>query len=239
MTRPAEEKTQAVSARLAGLLFILVFVTAFAGHFLIPAGIIVSGDFSATAQNMTASEQTYRIALSARVASSVLTIFLSGALYALLAPVSGTLALVALLSRTGEAVLGGVGVSILFFSFGVYTGAASAFSAGEQESLAHVLSSGAGALFFTSVVFFSVGSTLFFYLLYKSRYIPRLISLIFGVFGSLLVTVFGFAGLIVSELPAAAQYAWAPLAVAELGGGLWLLIIGANLKHWKRRQSLD
>lgn len=73
-----------------------------------------------------------------------------------------------------------------------------------------------------SAIFFSIGSILFFYLFLKSRYIPTILSA-FGVSASLIVTLMLFGILIFPEHAATLQIAWAPMAIAEVATGLWLI----------------
>lgn len=78
-----------------------------------------------------------------------------------------------------------------------------------------------------SAIFFSIGSTLFFYLFFKSRYIPRVLSA-FGVFASVAVTLMCFGSLIFPEHAAMLQYGWAPTAIAEVTTGFWLLLFAVT-----------
>jgi hypothetical protein len=57
----------------------------------------------------------------------------------------------------------------------------------------------------------------------------------FGIVASVLVPMLGFASLIFPERAAALTLGWAPIFVAEIATGLWLLIAGPNLEHWRRR----
>ncbi|MBV9502975.1 MAG: DUF4386 domain-containing protein [Acidobacteriaceae bacterium] len=73
-----------------------------------------------------------------------------------------------------------------------------------------------------SATFFSIGSILFFYLFLKSRYIPRLLSGL-GLFASIIVMIMLFGNLIFPEHAATLQYGWAPMAIAEVTTGFWLM----------------
>ena len=73
-----------------------------------------------------------------------------------------------------------------------------------------------------TAVGFIVLTVVFFWLLLKSRFIPRLISG-FGIFASCLVTVLGFANLIVPRYSALLASGWFPILIAEVATGLWLL----------------
>ena len=71
---------------------------------------------------------------------------------------------------------------------------------------------------------------LFFYLFFKSRYISRLLSA-FGVFASVVVTVICFAGLIFPVYASTLQYGWAPMAIAEVVTGFWLMLFAIRTRN--------
>src|SRR6202030_4284147 len=105
---------------------------------------------------------------------------------------------------------------------------ASAFDAGQLGALADLLSRTSAVGINISVIFFSVGSTIFFYLFLKSGYIPRFLAL-WGVLGSLLCTV-AFVGnlLLPQSSDALLGLGGLPIGIAEPVLGLWLLIRGIN-----------
>jgi NADH:ubiquinone oxidoreductase subunit K len=79
--------------------------------------------------------------------------------------------------------------------------------------------------FYISAILFSIGSLIFFYLFFKSAYIPQIIS-IFGIFASVMVTLVGFAMLISPNLAGVIQFGWLPMIIAEIATGVWLLFKG-------------
>jgi hypothetical protein len=87
-----------------------------------------------------------------------------------------------------------------------------------------------------SAIFFSVGSILFSYLFFKSRYIPRILAA-FGVFASVMVTVMCFGNLIYPEYSATLQYGWAPMAFFEVTTGIWLMLFAVKTQARSDQQS--
>jgi hypothetical protein len=79
--------------------------------------------------------------------------------------------------------------------------------------------------FYISAILFSIGSLIFFYLFFKSTYIPQIIS-IFGIFASVMVTLVGFAILISPDVTGVIQFGWLPMIIAEITTGVWLLFKG-------------
>ena len=83
---------------------------------------------------------------------------------------------------------------------------------------------------------FSIGSLLFFYLFFKSRYIPRILSA-FGAFSSVIVIIICFGSLIFPEHSATLQYGWAPMAIAEVTTGFWLMLFAVKTQARNDQQS--
>ena len=75
-------------ARIAGFLYFLVGVTAPIALLYVPGKIIVSGDATATANNIRASESLFRIGIAAELTYLVTIIFVTLALYRLFKGVS-------------------------------------------------------------------------------------------------------------------------------------------------------
>ena len=96
----------------------------------------------------------------------------------------------------------------------------------QLQGLARIPISAFGAGINPSFVFLALRSTVFGYLWFKSRYIPRALAAL-GVFGSLLLATGSFAFIIFPKLAdwAAPGY-FAPLGVFEVTMGFWLLLRG-------------
>src|SRR6266852_2862701 len=231
MTSADTEKSQIRYARLAGFLFLWLIVTGLAGALTI-SHIVASGTFAETAKRVVASEHLYRVALSSELIETLSAVLLAFALYVTLKPVNKLLAQVAMYWRLGESFIGGAGMIFAFVKLGIYTSPQSLGALGADQSQALVdLTRHAGfAAYNISAISFSIGSILFCYLFFKSRYIPRILSA-FGVFASVVVTVMCFASLIFPERAATLQYGWAPMAIAEVTTGFWLMLFAVNVRQ--------
>jgi hypothetical protein len=140
--------------------------------------------------------------------------------------------------QAGGTSIGGVGVIVGFLRLRLYTSPLSFGALGHDQSQAIVdLTRNAGfAAYNIAAIFFSIGSILFFCLFFKSRYIPMILSG-FGVFASVIVTIVCFGSLIFPEHAAALQYGWAPMAVAEVTTGIWLMLFAVKAQARGDRQS--
>jgi hypothetical protein len=238
MMRDTAEGHLQTYARLAGFAYLLQNVVFFAS-LIITSRTIVAGDFAATAKRIAASEQLYRGGILFGLVASASTILLAGAFYALLKPVNGNLARFALLFRVAEAIFYGAMYLIYLIGLEICKGATSDLGETGQQALWDLALRSEIAAGLVSSVYFCLGSTIFFYLLFKARFIPRIISL-FGMlttFSILITTCWTIiapvyeARLQVVGLPLGAVVGL-PLAAAEILTGLWLLLAGASPKYW-------
>jgi hypothetical protein len=237
MEDSSTERTQRIYARVAGFLFLWLIITGLAGALTI-SHIVGSGTFAETAKRVVASEHLYRVALCSELVETLSALLLAFALYVTLKPVDKLLAQFAMCWRMGESVIGGAGTIFDFIRLSLYTSPQSIGGVQTDQSQALVdLTRHAGfASYNISAIFFSIGSILFCYLFFKSRYIPRILSA-FGVFASVVVTVICFASLIFPEHSATFQYGWAPMAIAEVTTGFWLMLFAVKPPAPSNQQS--
>ena len=224
------ERAQLFYARLSGFLFLWLIITGLAG-LLIESQILGSGDLVATAKRVVASEHLYRLALSSALIETMSAALLAFSLYVTLKPVDSLLAQLAMYFRLGESFIGAAAMMFSFFKLRVYTSSDStqAFGVAQSQALLDLTRAAGFASYNVSALFFSIGSFLFFYLFWKSRYIPRTLSA-FGVFASVVVTIICFGSLIFPEYAGKLQYGWATMAVAEVITGFWLMF-GVNIRR--------
>jgi hypothetical protein len=112
-------------------------------------------------------------------------------------------------------------------------GAGAASIAG--ETLSDLMRTIAGNTENIGGIAFGIGSSIFFYLFFQSRYIPRVISA--SSFGaSVLWTSLYFASLIFPERHSMFQYiCFPPLALAEIVTGFYLMLFAVRCDVFDRR----
>lgn len=226
-----EERTQRIYSRLAGSLFLWLIINGLAGT-LILSHIAGSGTFAETAERIAASERLYRMALSSGVIETLSAVLLFFALYVTLKPVNNFLAQLAMIFSLLDSVLGGVVRMCGFVRLRLYT---SAQTVGAEtipaQALADLMRNIAGATENIGGILFGVGSILFFYLFFQSRYIPRILSAL-GLFASVIWTGLYFANLVFPEQHAIFQYiCFPPMAVAEVITGFWLMLFAVRASN--------
>lgn len=229
---PSERSLQAY-ARLAGFLYLFV-MAAFVAPFVITNSLGADGDFAQTASNIMASEFLYRLAIAITLLGVIGIVLLSGAFYALFQHIDPRLAAIALSLRVVEAVFMGLSAMLRLPALDNYS--ATVAGAQDREAFHQLLFSAVNAGSIIAFASLSVGSAIFFYLFFKSRFIPRPLAG-FGVLASLLLGALAFALILIpSRLGGMEMLGMLPLGVAEVATGLWLLVAGANLnahrKEW-------
>ena len=96
--------SQFKAARLAGLLYLIAMATGLFAEFYVhfPSTLIISGDVTKTASNITSNERLYRIGIANNIITFAIDVVLIWALYVLLRPVNRSLALLAVFFRLIE-----------------------------------------------------------------------------------------------------------------------------------------
>jgi NADH:ubiquinone oxidoreductase subunit K len=193
-------------------------------------GYTVPGNLTETIHRMTDAELLVRTSIASGFIGSICTVLLAMGLYVAVKPVNASLALLAFLFRMAEATLGAAQSVLNFALLKVYIGPDSLNVAGasQLQLLMNLQSAANSTAMNVAAILFSLGSTIFFFLFFKSAYIPKALSAL-GLFASPLVTIVSFATLISPHPSTYLQFGWVPIAVAEVSVGLWLLIKGINL----------
>src|SRR6202795_4533731 len=96
-TDAMKERVRATSpqvyARIGGVLYLFIIVIGFGSEFFVRDELVVSGDVTAPANNIAASESLWRISIAGELILLMCAIALTMILYVLLRPVKKNLAL--------------------------------------------------------------------------------------------------------------------------------------------------
>ncbi|MBX0328007.1 DUF4386 domain-containing protein [Oscillochloris sp. ZM17-4] len=220
-------------ARFAGFLYLVIAVAAGVAHFYVPNQLIVPGDAAATAGNIAASGQLFRIGIASEYVVLLSEVVLSLLLYVLLRPVSKTLALVAAAFRLTMTAIHGLNLLNSFIVLLLLGGGGtlSAFSADQLHALAMLFLEAHSAGFAIGIVFLIPHMFVLGYLIFRSGYFPKWIGILFLLAGcgylidsALLLFVPGYG-----ETPAIIAML---IAAAEIIFPLWLLVRGVDARRW-------
>ena len=232
MTTHATDPSLQSYARVAGAAYLLVIVLAMLSMSVIDARLIVPGDSAATTSNILAHRFLFRLEIACVLAMYASVVVLSLALYVVLRSVDGNLALLALLLRSAEAILGAATVLLSFAVLALLDGAEQepVFGAGAQsQSFVGLLLDVRMAGLDIVLVFVGLGGTIFCWLFFRSRYVPRALSA-WGIFTYLSMLFLALMSIIFPDHPALIENVLYALgALFELVFGSRLLVTGVRL----------
>ncbi len=236
--RPSQVSPLAL-ARVAGLLYLVIFLMAPFAEFFVREGLIVAGDARATADNIVASEGLFRAGFATDLVVFVIEIAQAALLYVLLAPVSRPLAMVMSFARLAQATILGLNLLNMFTGLQLLTNDAyaAAFDTGQLQALALVFLDAQSFGYELGLVFFALHLFTLGYLVYRSGYLPRILGVLLVLAGLGYVgnsfAVFLAPGL--ADVMAVAVIVAA--VIGELPLTLWLLIKGVNVGRWRDRET--
>lgn len=236
MHEPSSAEVQIRYARIAGFVYLLLIVLYMGGQALI-SHVEGTGNFAQRLQHLAEGQLLYRVGLVLELLVSLFTVWLAYALYVVLRPVNERLACMALYWRLGEAFSG----LLAFTSFAILNLQTNpkylqSLGMAQMEAIVDLSRSADFASFNIATLFFSVGSTLFFYLFLQTRYIPRLLSA-FGVFASLVTLLTSLGDLIFPAHANVIQFGWAPIFLSEITTAIWLLTRGVRVESPSDRNA--
>lgn len=235
MTDRIAERSPLVYARVAGLAYVVTIMLGIFSVSYIDSNILVPGNDAATVDNIMNNELRFRISIASEIILYALVVLLSHALYVILKTVNRNLALLALLWRIGEAIIGG-GVTVLTGLIPLLLiNSEAAFEQDQLQALAGLFLQLRSAGLDVVLIFIGMGGTVFCYLFYKSKYVPRILAA-WGMITYLSMLILSLASILSPKFPESVKMIfYAPGGLFEILFGCWLLIKGINVKQWKKR----
>lgn len=225
--------TPNITARIAGVLYLLMIPLGILGIIYVPTTLIVPGDVVATVNNIMNNEFLFRSAIVAALVVQLNQILLVLALYKLLKPTSKNIAIFMVISIL-------VAVPIAMFNelnqFAVLillSGAdyLTAFSPEQIQAFVPMFLDLHEHGIFIAQIFWGIWLFPLGYLVFKSGYLPRIIGilLMIGCFGYMIDAFIFFFNpafdVTISEFT----------FIGELLLPLWLVIKGVNVEEWEKR----
>jgi hypothetical protein len=224
-----------LKARIAGALWMIIIVAAAFAEFYVRGRIVKDGDAAATATNILAHETLYRLGAAAVLIYLLCDIAVALILYELLKPVSRSLSLLASFFRLAMVAVLGANLLNLFAPLVLLKGAPflTAFKADQLQALALMSLKLYEQVFFLALLFFGFHCLLIGYLIYRSKFLPRIVGALMTITGLCYLT-HSFANVLSPPLAVHLFTYLMPLGFpGELLLTLWLLTIGVNVQRWK------
>jgi uncharacterized protein DUF4386 len=216
-------------ARVAGGCQLLEAITATFGQVIVLGRLRVSGNAAATAANIVRHERLYWCGFASSMLAVILHLAWAFLMYELLKIVNRRISILAtfvmLMGCAMLAVTGLFYIAPLFILQG--GGLLSAFTVAQLQALGAAFLLLNGYAFDVHTVFFGVWCVLIGYLIFKSRFLPR-------VLGMLLI-VSGLGWMLYLSPPLAVPlfpFIAAASAIGEVPLELWLIVVGLNEALW-------
>jgi hypothetical protein len=230
MNNLSAKSTNQKSARIAGVLYLLIFIVYPLSAFIGKAGIVVPGNAAATFANIAGSENLFRLGIAGEVVIFLVEIIMAGILYELLRSTDPALSFAMALSRVAEAVIQAVNLlpSILALILVSGVGYLTVFEVDQLQALVQLFLGGFDYLILVWGFPFGLHLLLLGYLVYESDLFPRVLGvlLVLGGVGYLLQS---FAAFLAPQLDQIMETVVLILAIpGELAFTLYLLIKGVK-----------
>lgn len=227
-------------ARIGGALYLLIIVLGAFAEGFVANKLIAPGDAATTAHNIMAAPGLWQFSVAGDLVVVLCAVPLLWIEYLLLRPVSRELVLLAVLFNVVS--LAVEAISKLFLLVVMPTlgspGYLKAFAPQQLEVLANLALRSHDIAFNIALIFFGFTCLVNGYLIFQSRYLPKLIGVLMQIAGlSYLMACFAalFAPALADVITPAILL---PPLIGESSFCLWLLIKGVDVGRWNERLTM-
>ena len=235
MSNQSPAPSPIVYERLAGAAYLVIIIVAVLYGGLIESKLVVSGDDAATATNIIAQQGLFRAGILLVLVIYTAVIVASWALYVLLKAVDANLALLGLLFRSADAVLGAATLLPGFVALHLQTDSApsNAFDPQQVQALVGQILALRVTGLDAVLILIGIGATVFCYLLFRSKLVPRSLAA-WGIVTYVSMLFLGIVSILFpSHPPMLETILYGAGSAFELTFGLWLLFKGIDLERWR------
>jgi hypothetical protein len=225
-----------LKARIAGLLYLTIMISALFAEGVVRGGLVVSGDAGETARRIVSSQFLYRLGGGADLITVTCDVALAALFYDLLKPAGRTLALLAAFFRLAYAAVFGVVVILHFAPLSVLTGTGlTALPAEQLQGTAYLMLKLHTLGYNVALTLFGVHLGLLGILIARSGFLPALLGWLLVLVGGCYL-VNSATHLVFTNVD---LYPWIllPGLLGEGGLTLWLLLVGLNATKWEERAA--
>lgn len=220
--------------RIGGIFYLIIIIAGVFGELLVRNKLLVYGDPTTTANNIIHNEFLWRMGITGDLIMHILDLPIMILLYYVLRPINKKIALLNLsFNLIQTAVLAVNKLNLLAALF--FLGDAEYLKSFKPEQL-HTLSYLSIKLhdfgFAIGLIFFGFVCLLEGYLIFKSKYLPKVLGVMMAIAGLCYLTN-SFALLLAPQFSSLTLLM--PCFIAELSLSLWLIFKGVNLPIWKQK----
>lgn len=216
------------TARVAGLFFLIMVVSGIAAEILFRQKLFITSDIVTTANNILSNEFLYRAGILSDMLMSLSYLITALVLYKLLSSVNKNMAAIMVVLTTAGSVLLLFNILNELAPLYILTGNdfLSAFTSIQRQSLAMLFYNLYQHGYMIGQIFFSLWVLPLGILIYKSRFMPKILGILFAIetiFGLTTVAVHFLMPNVILE-----TILMLPMMIAEFSFMFYLLIIGIN-----------
>lgn len=223
------DQSQRKASKVAGFTFIFAIALVIFSNYSVNLRLIIPDNAAETARNLIANETLFRLNAVCNLIYLLALILMSTSLYILLKPVNKNLALATIFIRLIYALMWGIMALNIFNALHILGNAAylPVFAADQLHTLSRLNLSSSWEAYYVGLPFWALASTICSYLLFKSRYIPRILA-VFGIISSIWCVFCAFVYLIFPGYGDIVHIGLfdVPMVIFEVVLGFWLLIKG-------------
>ena len=216
-------KSDKNTPRFLGAAFLLQAIAAVVWTYLL-SSLIVAGDISASMTNIANNALQMRVSIVFTMITAMGVAMLGTLLYIVLHKQNKGIALIALVLYLIEAAILAASRIEAFALLHISQESVMAGHPAHLQTLGNLFYEAADFGDWLHMFPFALGATLFYYLFFKSGYIPRALSL-FGLIAALLALIGAPLGLLGYDVP---MIMFLPNLPFELTVGVWLLVKGVR-----------
>lgn len=228
------EASPRLQARIAGVLYLVVIVAGFFAEIFVREALTVSGNAAATAANILAHEQRFRLGFAGELLACACNLGLAVIFYNLFRVVNRSLALaVVFFTLVGTAIesvvlLNHFAPLILLKSSGYLD----VFKPEQLQAQAYASLQLQSIGFAIALVFFGFYCLVIGYLVFRSTFMPRIIGVLLAIEGAGYL-INSFTLFLAPALQARIFPYFMVTGIAEIVFCLWLIVVGLNVQRWK------
>jgi hypothetical protein len=222
-----------VSARLAGVLYLIIITFGIFAEVVVRSRLIVDGDAQATAANILDSQWLFRLGFAADLVVFLSDVAIAILLFFLFRPVSRVVSALAAAFRLTQTAIIGLNLLSMFGALLILREAdyLRVFGQEGSEALALLLLEMHKYGYTLGLTFFGLSTLAIAYLAFRSRVVPRALAALLGLAGlGYLGDSFAFF-LIPGYDGSISPVLLAPALVGELWFAFWLLFRGRRLEE--------
>jgi hypothetical protein len=238
MTGRIAEVSPRQLARIAGGLYLINIVTGAFAVGYVQAALIVPGNAAATVHNIQAHELLYRWGLVAHLITLLTNVPLALIFYDLFKVVNRRFAVLVVFFTLVGTAIEGANLLDQFAPLLLLGGThylMNVFSPEQVQALAYMPLDAQALRFNISEVFFVGYLLCAAYLIFRSSFLPRVLSVLLAIGGVCYLT-YAFADFLAPEFAAHLVPAiQVPSGLAEISLALWLLMVGLNPQRWQEQ----